>query len=177
MLYDPKNWYWTADDDRIFASARIAIVDADDPDFVAWLAAGHLATPWPRDLDGGQTTAALQDVLTPYGLFADLRAYAAMKRWQAEIGGIVVAGVPIATDDRSKLMITGARIKADADAGFTTPWAVGDEVFPLTSEQIVAISDAVLSHVSEVFAAFAATVSAIADGSITTKAEVDAAFA
>lgn len=43
---------------------------------------------------------------------ADLLSYAADKRWQVETGGLVIGGVPVATDDRSKIMIIGARVKA-----------------------------------------------------------------
>lgn len=76
------------------------------------------ASPWPRDDNGKQTAVSLQDVLTPYGLFADLLSYAANVRWQREVGGISIDGVSVGTDDRSKQMLMGARINADADPRF-----------------------------------------------------------
>lgn len=89
-------------------------------------------------------------------------AAAATKRWQVETGGILVGGIPVHTDDRSKLMITGARIKADADANFTTQWVTADgTIVPLAAAQIVAIADAVLAHVDACFAAFATLAAAI----------------
>lgn len=78
--YDPADWYWLADDGRLFASARVALVAATDAVYVAWGASGGVATVWPRDDAGNQTIAALQDVLAPRGLYADLKAYAAARR-------------------------------------------------------------------------------------------------
>lgn len=97
---------------------------------------------------------------------AKLKA-AAEKRWRVETGGITISGIPVHTDDRSKLMITGARIKADADANFTTQWVTADgSIVPLTAAQIIAIADAVRAHVDACFAAFAtlaATIQAAED--------------
>jgi hypothetical protein len=50
----------------------------------------------------------------------ELIAYAADVRWRKEVGGIVVAGVPVATDDRSKQMIIGARLAANSDPDWST---------------------------------------------------------
>lgn len=108
----------------------------------------------------------------------DLVVYASTKRWSVEVGGITVAGIQISTDDRSKIMISGARIAAQADAGFTTKWVAADgTVHDLDAEQVIAISDAVLAHVSAAFATYSAVLSGIyADPpTITTLAEVDAA--
>ena len=178
MMYDPKDWYWEAADGRVFASARVAVVDDTDAGFAAWRADGNEATPWPRDGAGEQTVVALQQVLTPHGLFADLRAYAEMKRWEAEVGGIVVAGVPISTDDRSKQMLMGARIAAQANPAFSTPWVAADGVVAtLGAVEVIAVSDAVLAHVQGCFETFALVVDDIAMGAITTTAAIDAAFA
>lgn len=104
----------------------------------------------------------------------DLGEYASSKRWRVETGGITVAGVPVATDDRSKTMIMGARIKADADEGYSVGWKGADGSFvTLAAPQIIAISDAVLAHVDACFLAEAAVAAAIADGDITTTQQVD----
>lgn len=108
---------------------------------------------------------------------ASLVDYAAAVRWRARLAGIVVAGVHIAADDTSLVMIAGARIKAESDPTWTTQWAAGGSVVvPLTSAQVIAISDAVLAHVDATFATFADVVAAIAAGTITTRAEIDSAF-
>lgn len=92
------------------------------------------------------------------------------------MGGISVGGVPVATDDRSKIMIIGARVKADADANFTTQWkALTGEFITIDAATIIAISDAVLAHVDACFAAEAVVLSAIEAGTITTTTEIDTA--
>jgi hypothetical protein len=109
---------------------------------------------------------------------ADLVAYAADRRWRQEVGGITVAGVPVATDDRSKLMITGARVAAMADSGWSTVWHGADgNTYPVDAPAMVAISNAVQAHVNGGFATFALVKAAIESGTITTLAEVDASFA
>lgn len=108
----------------------------------------------------------------------DLVAYAADMRWQKEIGGIIVAGVPIATDDRSKLMITGARVAAMADPNWSTIWHGADgNTYPIDAAAMVMISDEVQAHVNATFQTFAAVKAAIDAEAITTTAEIDAAFA
>ncbi|BBF92351.1 DUF4376 domain-containing protein [Blastochloris tepida] len=107
----------------------------------------------------------------------DLVAYAEDAKWRKETGGIAVAGIQVATDDRSKLMIAGARIKAAADPAWTTQWHIGGGVLvPLTAPEVIAISDAVLAHVDKCFAIFGSVVAAIAAGTVTTTAEIDSAF-
>lgn len=107
-----------------------------------------------------------------------LTAYAADKRWQKESGGIVVGGVPIATDDRSKQMIIGARLAADADPDWTTQWVGADgSVHPVDATAMIAISDAVQAHVNACFVTYASVKSAIDAGTITAREEIDAAFA
>ncbi|PZU95055.1 MAG: hypothetical protein DI527_02055 [Chelatococcus sp.] len=109
---------------------------------------------------------------------AALVAYAADRRWRLEVGGILVGSVPVATDDRSKLMITGARVAAMADPGWSTVWHGADgATYPVDAAAMVAISDAVQAHVNAGFATFAAIKAAIEAGTISTMAEIDAAFA
>lgn len=178
MNYDPYDWYWLAEDGKLFSSARQAVLDEADEDYLDWTEAGGLATAWPRDAAGAQTAAALQDVLARYGLWVDLVAYAADKRWQTEMGGILIAGVPISTDDRSKIMIMGARVAAAADPDWSTVWhGMDGQTYPVDAAAMIAISDAVQAHVNAGFATFAAVKAAIEAQSITTVAEIDAAFA
>ena len=132
---------------------------------------GARLLPFPGEDEGG-VTEATPDV--------DLVAYAAQKRWQVETGGVTVNGLVIATDDRSKTLLMGARISAAADAKFTTPWT-----FPDGSEQkldaatIIAASDAVLAHVAACFDTFSDVKTKIGakKPTIKTPDDVDAAFA
>lgn len=178
MNFNPFNWYWLASDGRVYSSAAQSTVASNDAAFGEWKGAGNRPTLWPSDAAGNQTNDALQAVLNDYGLFVDLVAYAADRRWRKEIGGITVSGVPVATDDRSKQMIMGARIAADKDANFSTPWVGADgNVYTLTGAQVIGISDAVLTHVATCFATFASVKQQVAAGTITTRDQVDAAFA
>ncbi len=68
-IYD---WYWLADDGRLYGSAAGAFLPLDTPSYATWLADGGTPRRWPEEENGGQTDAALQTVLAPYGLFVTL---------------------------------------------------------------------------------------------------------
>lgn len=107
-----------------------------------------------------------------------LIAFAAEMRWQREVGGMVAGGVPIATDDRSKLMIAGARLAALANPGWSTRWQGRDgQSYAVDAEAILAISLAVEAHVNAAFARFAEVKDEIDAGTLTTPAQVEAAMA
>lgn len=137
-----------------------------------WFACSDdVAVGWRR-VDGALTAPV------PPVIEVDLVAYAADKRWQIETGGIAIGGVPVATDDRSKLMIMGARVAAAANEDWETVWHGSDgETYPLNAAQMIAISDAVEAHVNATFATFAGVKADIEAGEITSAAEIDAAFA
>ena len=106
-----------------------------------------------------------------------LQEYAAAKRWEKEVGGIEINGLTVATDDRSKTMISGARVAAMADPAFITAWKTSNgEFVPLDARAVIAISDAVLAHVTGCFAIEAEVLSGIESGSITTHAQIDPFF-
>lgn len=135
---------------------------------------GRTPTGYTFARDGNGVVA---QVLTYGDLVTDLKAYAADKRWRKEVGGIVVNGVPIATDDRSKQMIMGARLAAEADPNFTTPWVANDNsVHTLSAAEVIAISNAVLAHVAGCFATYATVAPQIESGAIAGAAQIDAAF-
>lgn len=105
-----------------------------------------------------------------------LIAYAANKRWQVEVGGIEVGGFAVHTDDRSKMMIMGARMKAADDPDFTTDWkTAAGEFVTIDADTVLVISDAVLDHVARCFAAEAAVIIKIEAGEITDFAGIDGA--
>ncbi len=108
----------------------------------------------------------------------NLVSYAERKRWEKEIGGITLNGISIATDDRSKQMIMGARIAAQDDENFSTPWVGLDgAIYPLDAPALIMVSNAVLAHVSSCFAIYASVKGQIDAETITTTAQIDAAFA
>lgn len=106
-----------------------------------------------------------------------LLAYAKQLRWDLEVGGITLGGVAIATDDRSKTLIMGARIRADEDPGVLEDWDTGDTSIVLDAGQIKEISSAVAAHVSRCFTIFRAVKAHILAGRITTIIAIDEAFA
>lgn len=126
---------------------------------------------------GGVVTQVLDVTPPPPMTKQELIAYAKDARWKKEVGGIFVSGVPIATDDRSKQMLIGARVAADADPNFSTEWSgADDQIYPLTAEQLIGISNAVLAHVATCFGIFANVKSQIDAETVTTPEQVDAAF-
>jgi hypothetical protein len=173
----PSDWYWKADDGRVYSSASQSLVDDDISDRVDGI------TRWPADDDGNQTAGALEEVLRVHGLSllptdpkVALAAYAADRRWQSEVGGIDVGGLPVHTDDRSKMMIMGARLKAASDPDFTTEWkTAAGEFITIDADTIRVVSDAILDHVAACFAAEADVIAKIEAGDITDIAGIDAA--
>ena len=107
----------------------------------------------------------------------ELYAYNADKRWQAETGGFMFHGMMVSTDDRSKTMLIGARIKADSDPQFATRWKAKDGSFiTLDATTVIAISDAVLAHVDACFTKEAAIMLDIDGAAITSYEQIDTAW-
>lgn len=123
--------------------------------------------------------AELEAARTPVApTISALQAHVANARWKAETGGITVGGITVFTDDRSKMMLMGARVHATTDPGFTTPWKTSDGSFViLDAATITALSNAVLAHVNACFAREAEVQAAILEEEVTTTAEIDEAFA
>jgi len=177
LHYDPLNWYWLASDGRLYSSAAGALIEDDDPAHLAWRAAGGHPTAWPADEDGDETVAALQAVLSPYGLFVALEDYAAHKRWQVETGGCPWQGRVIATDRDSQtkliaeMVAVGAGLRIDG-----SPWKFADGSFAaLSNAEAAAMIAAARAHIAGAFAAEADVLAGIAAGSITSRADIDAA--
>lgn len=110
----------------------------------------HDGVVYVDDLAGAQAFASSFDQVANAKTLrlAELSAI----RWRKETGGTVVNNVTIATDDRSKIMIEGARSAAEANANYTVNWKVAAGQFtPLTAAQIISISDAVRAHIQGCF--------------------------
>jgi hypothetical protein len=67
-IYNPRAWFWLAEDGRLFSSAAMALIADADPSYTAWTALGGVATVWPRDAAGEQTQQGLDAVLTAAGV-------------------------------------------------------------------------------------------------------------
>lgn len=178
--YFAHDWYWVASDGRLFSSSRQALIKPTDAAYQMWCNGGGVAYPWPVDEAGAQTDAALQAAFKGYGLFVNLAFYAADLRWQKEVGGVTVNGMRVATDDRSKLMLAGARSAAEADQGFATKWvAVDGSVHDIDAAGVVALSNAVLAHVAACFRVYAEVVTGLSASppTISSRDQIDARFA
>jgi hypothetical protein len=107
----------------------------------------------------------------------ELLQHNATERYRRETGGTVVGGMPVATDDRSKMMIMGARLAAQADPDFTTQWKNIDGSFAtINAATIIAVSGAVSAHVAALFAAEATIAADISAEIITTYEQLNAAW-
>lgn len=82
----------------------------------------------------------------------ELLAQLADTRWQREVSGIVVQGVPIKTDRETQSILTSLYVKAKFNASFSANFKVSSGVFvPVSSAQIIAVGDAAAAHVQNCF--------------------------
>jgi hypothetical protein len=176
----PTNWYWLADDGRLFSSASETLVAADDPAYVAWDAT-YDATPWPVDDAGNQTNASLQAVLTPYDIFCDLTAYSAYARYNHASGGVKItslSAVPFLTDPTSRNTVNSAYQYAVANPAHITHWKMSDGSFvQLNNTQIATVNNDITDFVQKCFNCESTTLTGIDGGTITTMAQIDSAYA
>jgi hypothetical protein len=107
---------------------------------------------------------------------ATLRAYAADARWQREIGGVTVAGVPVQTDRASQAMVNGAVALCDKVPSTVIRFKSAAGFVDLGAATMTAVAVAVGQHVQSVFATEATVIAGIEAGTITTRAQIDSAF-
>ena len=90
----------------------------------------------------------------PHGV-ATLKAVkleeAAQKRYEIEVGGVDVSGVTIPTDRESQTKWVAVRTIAKEDADYVVQWKTPGGWVTLDAQQIIAIADAVQSHVQSAF--------------------------
>ncbi len=82
MIYNPLNWYWRRDDGVIYSSAAQTVIADDDARYIEWQEAGGRPTRWPETDTGEQSDAALQDVLSVYGVVVALDEVTAARQRQ-----------------------------------------------------------------------------------------------
>ena len=95
-------------------------------------------------------------------LAAQLLAALAAHRYTVQTGGIVVAGVPVSTDEVSLAKLSDAWIKSKFDNTITVSWVAGGNVYPLNAAQILTIGDAVFTFQQKCYAAQAALIPNVA---------------
>lgn len=88
----------------------------------------------------------------------------ATARYDAEVGGMDFYGIRIATDDRSKSLISAAHDKAQKNPAFMTRWKTSDGTFrPVDAATIIAIYDMLSVHVDAGFRKEAAILDILSD--------------
>jgi hypothetical protein len=179
--YNPFTWYWLADDARVYAGNRQIITNDADAAYSTWLSDGNIPSSWPRDLAGNQTNAALQDVLMPYNMFVDLKAYTADARWRRRNAGIKVTSLSSAlflSDEPSVNDINSSYNYGQANPAATFHWKMADGSFTtLNATQITTLHNDILNYVQSCYACESTTIASINGGTITTRAQVDSVFA
>lgn len=109
---------------------------------------------------------------------AQLKAYAADRRWRKETGGVMLPnGVVVKTDDAAQRKVAELRRRADAGEialpfGFKTETGWIDVDLPA----IEAIDQAIAAHVAACYVLERQVDSEIEAGAVTTTAQIDAAF-
>lgn len=73
------------------------------------------------------------------------------RRYQAEEAGIVIDGLRMNTDDRSKLLINGAALESTVNPSYVMRWKTPEGFVDLTGEQVMGIARAVRAHVQACF--------------------------
>ena len=82
---------------------------------------------------------------------AGKKAEIAAARYAAEIAGVAVGGVVVRTDRESQALITGAALKATQDAAYSCTWKSESGFVTLDAATIIAVADAVRTHVQGCF--------------------------
>lgn len=140
----------------------------------------ELAAEWAEY----QAWAALGNTPAPANTLAELKAAVlkalADRRWRAETGGINANGSPVATDERSQAKLVGACLAATLDANYSVQWKLIDGGFvTLDHDQIIAIAQAVRSHVQACFdheATLAGAIQAASDEQALAAIDIDAGW-
>jgi hypothetical protein len=183
-IFNPYDWYWLADDGRVYSSyvqAQLA-TPATDTRYQNWLTAGYVPTPWPRDAAGNQTNASIGLVLAPYQIALDLKYYARQLRDQQERVGFPVTGVTgmtaISSDDYSQNQLERFHDIAAVDATFSPAWVVMADrsTVLLVKADIDNLYGQFIAFIKSNWDIYTNTIKGIDGGTITTRAQVDAAW-
>lgn len=96
-----------------------------------------------------------------------VRAFIAAERYKRELAGVVVGGMGIDTDDRSKTLINGAALKAMRNSSYILNWKTPGGFVQIPADQVLAMADAVSDHVQACFDRESELLDALADGAFT----------
>lgn len=109
---------------------------------------------------------------------AVLKRALAAYRYEKEVGGLILPnGMKVATDDRSKGLITGARLDTIADPTILTDWKAETGWIQIDADTVAIIATAVAVHVRGCFSAervHSDALDVLADDPATTTADIEA---
>lgn len=115
----------------------------------------------------GGNVISREEYIAPISEVDALAAIAA-RRFDAEVAGISVAGVPVYTDRTTQNKLTAAAFRALRNPEYTVDWKCTNGSFiTLNAEQITAIADAVGDYVQACYTREGELVAAFNDGSYT----------
>ena len=102
----------------------------------------------PGDLEN---VSEMTDEIRLAGAKSAKKAEIAAARYAAEIAGVTVGGVVVRTDRESQALITGAALKATQDAEYVCTWKSESGFVTLDAATVLAVADAVRTHVQTCF--------------------------
>lgn len=103
----------------------------------------------------------------------------AARRWQAEQSGTVAGGLPVATDDTSQTKVLGAVVAAQLDPGYVVNWKTAAGFVSLDATQVLAVAQAIRSHIQACFdheASLTDDIAAAADASELAAVDIEAGW-
>jgi hypothetical protein len=125
--------------------------------------------------DGTNFVAPAAD---PTPLKDKLKSHITAYRYSRETGGMLFNGMPVSTDDRSKILVEGAYAKALDEANPTAPktFKSGTGFTTIDNQTIIDIALAMADHVQKCFDAEKAVYEDIDNDIITTTAAAETTF-
>ncbi|RAU40152.1 DUF4376 domain-containing protein [Pseudomonas sp. RIT411] len=89
----------------------------------------------------------------------------AARRYQAQIAGTTLEGMPVDTSTDSQALITGAALAAVLDSNYVCRWKMADSTrVELDAKMIIAVASAVRDHIQACYDREAELLTAVADG-------------
>jgi hypothetical protein len=84
-------------------------------------------------------------------------------RYDKEVGGVTVGGIPVATDRETQSKLIAARILAKEDANYSVDWKGTGGFVTLDAATIISVADAVATYVQACFTREKVLAQAISD--------------
>jgi Domain of unknown function (DUF4376) len=191
--FNSADWYWfVGGSTNVYSSKRNTYVPTGDATYTSWLTMmGFPAAPpigseeeiwyyvndWqPWWLYDTVAKTLAQPTATTYTK-QQLHNYNSDKRVREVDGGMTAAGIPVRTDQRSRMEINSSRAQAVSNPNFTTQWYGSDgNFYPVDAPTMIAMADAVAKHTNDCFAVFKQMDDGITLNTTTTIAQIDTAY-